>query len=59
MDCAIKSPDPSEYPERFGDEAAAVQLKVAPATDEEKRISVVCPEQMLGVVDEMIKSGSG
>ena len=56
---AIKSPDPSEYPDKFAELAVAVQLKVVPITDEERRISVVSPEQIEGVLEVMIRSGMG
>ena len=54
------SPAPNrENPVRFGELAEAVQGKVVPDTDEVRRISVVSPEQMEGVVEVIVKSGIG
>jgi len=54
------SPMPEgENPDRFGELPVAVQFITVPDTEEETRMSVVCPEQIVGVVELISTSGSG
>ena len=48
-----------ENPVRLAEEGDAVQLKVVPVIEEVSRILVVCPEQIVSVVELMITSGRG